>query len=67
MLAGLPQRRYTLNFIVVFRDPTEIAAWIKQLAVGGVTSGCDAREYCPEDPVMRGQKAMFLVKIFNLP
>ncbi|MBI5842458.1 MAG: S-layer homology domain-containing protein [Chloroflexi bacterium] len=43
------------------------AAWIKQLAAEGITSGCGAGVYCPESPVTRAQMAVFLVKTFNLP
>jgi len=67
MLADLRERREDLECIVVSGNPTETAAWIKQLAIEGVTRGCDASEYCPEDPVTRGQKAIFLVRTFNLP
>ena len=67
MLADLRGRREDLECIVVSGNPNETAAWIKHLAVEGVTSGCDASEYFPEDPVTRGQKAIFLVRTFNLP
>jgi hypothetical protein len=67
MLADLRGRGEDLEYIVVSGNPTETAAWIKQLAVDGVTGRCDASEYCPEDPVTRGQKAIFLVRTFNLP
>ena len=43
------------------------AAWIEQLAVEGITSGCAAGVYCPESAVTRAQMAVFLVKAFNLP
>ena len=43
------------------------AAWIKQLAAEGITSGCGGGNYCPEDPVTRAQMAKFLVLTFNLP
>ena len=43
------------------------AAWIKQLAAEGITSGCAAGVYCPESSVTRAQMAVFLVKTFNLP
>lgn len=66
-LAGLHGRRENLECVVVSSNPTEAAAWIKQLAVEGITSVCDASEYCPEDPVTPGQKAIFLVGTFNLP
>ncbi|PKN91377.1 MAG: hypothetical protein CVU44_19890 [Chloroflexi bacterium HGW-Chloroflexi-6] len=43
------------------------AAWIKQLATDGITGGCAAGIYCPENPVTRAQMAIFIVKTFNLP
>ena len=43
------------------------AAWIKQLAAEGITSGCAANLYCPENSVTRAEMAVFLVKTFNLP
>ncbi len=43
------------------------AAWIKQLVVEGVTSGCGNNNYCPDNSVTRAQMAVFLVKMFNLP
>jgi hypothetical protein len=43
--------------------------WIEQLAREGITGGCSTSPalYCPEDPVTRGQMAVFLVRAFNLP
>ena len=38
------------------------ATWIKQLAAEGITGGCGAGIYCPEDPVTRAQMAVFLLK-----
>ena len=43
------------------------AAWIKQLAAEGITSGCGASNYCPETPITRAQLAVFMTKTFNLP
>ena len=54
----------------IFSDvPTDhwAAAWIEQLAAEGITSGCAAGTYCPEDSVTRAQMAVFLIKAFNLP
>ncbi|MBK9209364.1 MAG: S-layer homology domain-containing protein [Anaerolineales bacterium] len=41
--------------------------WIEQLANEGITGGCGAGNYCPENLVTRAQMAIFLVKTFNLP
>jgi len=38
------------------------AAWIKQLAVEGITSGCSNGNYCPTETVTRAQMAVFLLK-----
>ena len=38
------------------------AAWIKQLAVDGITTGCGGGNYCPEAPVTRDQMALFLLR-----
>ena len=38
------------------------AAWIKQLAAEGITSGCGAGIYCPDSSVTRAQMAVFLLK-----
>ena len=38
------------------------AAWIKQLAADGITSGCGGGKYCPEASVTRAQMAIFLLK-----
>jgi hypothetical protein len=42
------------------------AAWIEQLAAEGITSGCGAGIYCPEDPVTRAQMAVFIMRAFGL-
>ncbi|MBK9208845.1 MAG: S-layer homology domain-containing protein [Anaerolineales bacterium] len=41
------------------------AAWIKQLAAEGITSGCGAGIYCPDSTVTRAQMAVFLLKAKN--
>ena len=33
----------------------------------GITVGCSAERYCPNDPVTRGQMATFLVRALDLP
>jgi hypothetical protein len=38
------------------------AAFIKQLAAEGITSGCGNGNYCPENPVTRAQMAVFLLR-----
>jgi hypothetical protein len=38
------------------------AAWIKQLAAEGITGGCGAGNFCPENPVTRAQMAVFLLR-----
>jgi len=43
--------------------------WIEQLYNESITAGCSVSPplYCPENPVTRGQMAVFLVKTFGLP
>ncbi|MBW8875054.1 MAG: S-layer homology domain-containing protein [Acidobacteria bacterium] len=41
--------------------------WIEQLAAEGISNGCAANRFCPEDPVSRDQMAVFLARTFNLP
>ncbi|NJC96819.1 MAG: S-layer homology domain-containing protein [Anaerolineae bacterium] len=38
------------------------AAWIKQLAVEGITGGCGGGNFCPDTSVTRAQMAVFLLK-----
>jgi hypothetical protein len=38
------------------------AAWIKQLAADGITTGCGSGTYCPEGIVTRAQMAVFLLR-----
>lgn len=38
------------------------AAWIRQLAAEGITTGCGGGHYCPERVVTRAQMAVFLLR-----
>ena len=38
------------------------AAWIKQLAADGITTGCGGGNYCPDGVVTRAQMAVFLLR-----
>lgn len=40
--------------------------WVNTLASEGITSGCGSGNYCPYQPVTRGEMAVFLVKTFGL-
>jgi hypothetical protein len=40
--------------------------WIEELARRGVVSGCGNGDYCPTDPVTRGQMSVFLAAAFGL-
>ena len=42
------------------------AAWIKQLAAEGITTGCSATTYCPDSNVTRAEMAVFLIRISEL-
>jgi hypothetical protein len=35
--------------------------WIEELAAEGITGGCGGGKFCPNDPVTRGQMAVFLL------
>lgn len=37
-------------------------SWIEELARRGITEGCDDDNYCPGNPVTRGQMAPFIVR-----
>jgi len=53
----------------VFPDvtcPSTFANWIEQIFTEGITGGCGNGNYCPAEPVNRGQMAVFLVKTFGL-
>ncbi|RPJ59526.1 MAG: hypothetical protein EHM23_13765, partial [Acidobacteria bacterium] len=39
--------------------------WIEQLARESITAGCSATTYCPDNPVTRGQMAVFLSRTFG--
>jgi beta-mannanase len=45
---------------------SSFAPWIYDLVARGVTAGCGGVNYCPTDPVTRGQMAVFLVNNFGL-
>ena len=40
--------------------------FIEALAASGITGGCGAGSYCPDNPVTRGQMAVFLAKALGL-
>jgi parallel beta-helix repeat protein len=43
------------------------APWIEELVHRGITAGCGGGMYCPNNPVTRGQMAVFLSTTFGLP
>lgn len=43
------------------------AGFIERLALEGITAGCGAGRYCPEDLVTREQVAVFIATAFGLP
>ena len=52
----------------VFADvpsSSPFAPWIEMLAAEGITGGCGGSNYCPNNPVTRGQMAVFLTKTFG--
>jgi hypothetical protein len=40
--------------------------WVNQLASEQITGGCGNGNYCPDDPVTRGEMAVLLTKTFGL-
>jgi hypothetical protein len=42
------------------------ARWINELFNRGIAAGCGGNNYCPLDPVTRGQMAVFLTTTFSL-
>ena len=40
--------------------------FIEALAASGITGGCGGGNYCPDNPVTRGQMAVFLAKALGL-
>ncbi len=60
---SLEQQAFTDTANSVFRGA------IDQLAALGITRGCNPpanTRYCPDDPVTRGQMAIFIVRAYNL-
>jgi ELWxxDGT repeat protein len=43
------------------------ARWIEQLAADGIASGCGGGNFCPDQPITRGEMAVFLATAFHLP
>jgi len=42
--------------------PSPFADWVEALASEGITAGCGAGTFCPQNPVRRDQMAVFLLK-----
>ncbi len=47
--------------------PSPFADWVEQLASESITGGCGGGKYCPASLNARGQMAVFLAKMFQLP
>ena len=43
-----------------------VLRWIEELARRGVVGGCGGGNYCPANPVTRGQMAVFISATFGL-
>jgi hypothetical protein len=40
--------------------------WIQRLKADNITGGCSASDYCPSEPVIRGDMAVFIMRgVFN--
>ena len=44
-----------------------LAPWIEEMSRLSITTGCGGSLYCPNNPVTRGQMAVFLTKTFHRP
>jgi hypothetical protein len=53
-------------FTDVVCPSAQFVNFINVLAAEGVTGGCGGGDYCPGNPVNRGQMSAFLVKTFGL-
>jgi hypothetical protein len=42
------------------------AKWIEELSRRGIAAGCGGGNFCPTNPVTRGQMAVFLTTTFSL-
>jgi hypothetical protein len=47
--------------------PSTDADFVAELVAEGITGGCDSTHYCPGNPVIRAQMAVFLTVTFSLP
>jgi hypothetical protein len=43
------------------------APWVEELYRRGITTGCATGLFCPNDPTLRSQAAVFVQRTFNLP
>ncbi len=48
-------------------DGSQHEGSIEAIAAAGITSGCTATRYCPDDPVTRAQMGSFLARALDLP
>jgi hypothetical protein len=63
-LAGSPPM-FTYSTTPYFADATasEFAfPWIQRLRADNITAGCSATDYCPGEPVIRGDMAIFVLR-----
>jgi hypothetical protein len=40
--------------------------WVEAISAAGITGGCGPGIYCPDDPITRGQMAVFLAVALGL-
>ncbi len=56
---------FTYNQTPYFNDVpagNSFFQWIQKMRDLGITSGCGSNNYCPNDPVTRGQMAVFIIR-----
>jgi len=63
-----PACKGVFNDVACSPNPGFAVDYVEQLRSDGVTGGCSTSpmKYCPDDPVTRGQMAVFLVTAFGL-
>ncbi len=62
-----PAAPYFTDALPPGEDPTDVDfPYIQRMKMDGITSGCTATTYCPDDPVTRSEMALFIVRgLFN--
>lgn len=64
---SFPSTAYFTDVQPLSVDPTDVDfGYVQRMKLEGITSGCTATAYCPNDPVTRAQMAVFIMRaLFN--